>query len=48
MTSLKPKETIVQNLKAAGCNPQMIENFLFYYDENQLFRLSDLSDRKIN
>lgn len=35
MTSLKPKETIVQNLKAAGCNPQMIENFLLYYDENQ-------------
>lgn len=35
MTSLKPKETIVQNLKDAGCNPQMIENFLLYYDENQ-------------
>lgn len=35
MISLKPKETIVQNLKDAGCNPQMIEHFLLYYDKNQ-------------
>lgn len=35
MTSLKPKETIVQNLKDAGCNQEVIENFLLYYDENQ-------------
>lgn len=35
MISLKPKEAIVQNLKDAGCNSKMIEDFLLYFDENQ-------------
>lgn len=35
MISLKPKETIVQNLKDAGCTPQMIEDFMLYFDKNQ-------------
>lgn len=35
MISLKLKETIVQNLKDAGCDPKRIENFLLLYDKNQ-------------
>lgn len=35
MISLKPKETILQNLKDAGCTRQMIENFMIYFDKNQ-------------
>lgn len=35
MISLKPKETIVQNLKDAGCAPRMIEDFMLYFDKNQ-------------
>lgn len=35
MISLKSKDTIVQNLKDAGCTPQMIENFMLYFDKNQ-------------
>lgn len=35
MTNLKSKEALVQNLKDAGCNPKMIEEFLSYFDENQ-------------
>lgn len=35
MMSLKSKETIVQNLKDAGCASQMIEDFMLYFDKNQ-------------
>lgn len=35
MISSKPKETIIQNLKDAGCAPRMIEDFMLYFDKNQ-------------
>lgn len=35
MISLKPKDAILQNLKDAGCTPQMIEKFMLYFDKNQ-------------
>lgn len=35
MISLKPRETIVQNLKDAGCASQMIDDFMLYFDKNQ-------------
>lgn len=35
MIGLKAKETIVQNLKDAGCSRQMIEDFMLYFDKNQ-------------
>lgn len=35
MIRLKPKEWIVQNLKDAGCAPQMIEDFMRYFDKKQ-------------
>lgn len=35
MINLKSKEAIKQNLKDAGCNSQMIDDFLLYVDKNQ-------------
>lgn len=35
MISLKSKETIVQNLKDAGCATQMIDDFMLYFDKDQ-------------
>lgn len=35
MIGLKAKETIVQNLKDAGCTRQMIEDFMICFDKNQ-------------
>lgn len=35
MISLKPKESIVQNLKDAGCAPQIIEDFMLYFNKNE-------------
>lgn len=35
MIGLKAKETIVQNLKDAGCSRQMIEDFMLCFDKNQ-------------
>lgn len=35
MIGLIAKETIVQNLKDAGCTGQMIEDFMLCFDKNQ-------------
>lgn len=35
MISFKPKESIIQHLKDAGCTRQMIEDFMLYFDKNQ-------------
>lgn len=35
MINLKPKEAIIQNLKDAGCDHQMIENFMLLFNKNQ-------------
>lgn len=35
MINSKPKEEIIQNLKDAGCDHQMIENFMLLFNKNQ-------------
>lgn len=32
---MKSRETIVQNLKDAGCGREMINNFLIYFDKDR-------------
>lgn len=49
MINLKSKEVIKQNLKDAGCNSQMIDDFLLYVDKNQKEKLlALLADQRQN
>lgn len=49
MINLKSKEAIIRNLKDAGCNSQMIEDFLLYVDKNQKEKqLALLADQRQN
>jgi len=35
MMNLESREKVVQNLKDAGCGPDIIEDFLLYFDREQ-------------
>lgn len=39
------KETVIQNLKDAGCDPDTIEDFLLYFDEGQKEKQLELLER---
>lgn len=42
MVNLESREAVIQNLKDAGCGPDIIEDFLFYFDRNQIEKQLEL------